>query len=280
MKGIRKTRYAIEINGNMFPNGRALQNACRDRLNKYLWPGCPAEISMEDDDAGFFISLVRSRDPGRIEKQGYVKDVVRTTREGNVGRHLCFIYGNGVRDMIGWSKMCAGAKKNRQLVNDALRHVVACQAQAEYARAFSAGVAVCPKSNVTLSSTGEFAADSGVVHHDGKTFAEIRDEWMRLNGLTYDDISIVEREEGGVSLTAGDVMDSWSAFHAKESNLVVVSKRWHDEHHAAELLKEKEVLDVVDEAPSNCGTPTVSDLCPATTPGHTPVDLLGLHGLR
>jgi hypothetical protein len=259
----RKTQYAVEINGEVFPNGESLRDRCRSVLDKYIWHGCPAEVSLEDDDSCFFIELVRLRDPIRLEVNGYVRDVTRTTREGQVGRHLCFVYGNGMRDMIGWSKLCAGERKTPQKASDALRQSVANQMARAYAKTFDAStvsicpstgvismmaasrIVSCPKSGLRLSVTGEFADDVGVVHHDVKSFAEIRDHWMSSNGHTFDSLPLVDRQEGGTALALGDIRDSWEAFHALHAELVVVSKRWHDEHHVEERRKLKEISNVV-----------------------------------
>lgn len=231
----RTTKYAIEINGEVFSNGAALRARMQQILDKYIWPGCPPDVSLEDDDASFFIELVRSRDPGRVPEGDYIKDVARTTREGQVGRHLMFVYGSGERDMIGWSKLCAGPRKRAQEVSDAMRQSILPQMLAAYARAFQfSQVIICPKSGLRLSTTGEFADDTAVVHHDGTSFASLRDEWMQLHEYAEENIPIADRHVGGCEVAPGNVRDSWQAYHALNSTLVVVSKKWHDEHHVEE----------------------------------------------
>lgn len=262
----RRTKYATEINGEVFPNGDALRDRCRLILDKYIWGGCPNDVSLDDDDASFFIALVRLRDPARIPAGDYIADVCRTTREGQVGRHLAFFYGSGTKDMIGWSKLCAGKRKKPQQVTDAMRQAVASQMMRAYSSAFGksgfsvdelgnisidAGIAVCPKSGRTLSPTGEYADDSAVVHHDGVSFSELRDIWLESSGYTLDALPIVDLELGGSSIAPGDASDSWQAFHAMNANLVVVSKKWHDEHHASERKVKKEKHDVVSTSPQN-----------------------------
>jgi hypothetical protein len=259
----RKTQYAVEINGELFANGEALRSRCRLLIDKYLWAGCPADVSLDACDSSFFIELVRLRDPSRIEAHGYVRDVVRTTREGQVGRHLRFVYGDGAVDMIGWSKLCAGEKNTSQKVNDALRQAVAKQMARVYAATFDASAAyvcerteglsvaagsrivICPKSGCRLSVTGEFADDVGVVHHDCMSFADIRDAWLKQNSHNCDSLPLLDRQEGGMTVAPGDIRDSWEAFHALHASLVVVSKRWHDAHHLEERTKVKELHDVV-----------------------------------
>jgi hypothetical protein len=266
----RKTQYAVEINGELFPNGESLRSRCRSIIDKYLWDGCPQDVSLDGCDSSFFIELVRLRNQGRIEANGYVKDVVRTTREGQVGRHLCFVYGNGTRDMIGWSKLCAGERKTQQKVNDALRQAVAKQMSRVYAKTFDAStvsvckltgaisvtagsrIVICPKSGHRLSVTGEFADEVGVVHHDGESFAEIRDAWMEQHGYTFDSLPLLDRQEGGTTIAPGDIRDSWEAFHALHASLIVVSKKWHDTHHSEQRTKVKEVRDVIASTIADC----------------------------
>lgn len=261
MRVARKaTKYAVEINGEIFPTGEALRDRCREILDRHLWPGCPPDVSLSDDDASFFIALVRLRDPARIPAGDYIADVCRTTREGQVGRHLAFFYGSGTKDMIGWSKLCAGKRKKPQQATDAMRQAVASQMMRAYSSAFGksgfsvdesgnisidANTAVCPKSGRTLSPTGEYADDSAVVHHDGVSFSELRDIWLESSGYTLDTLPIVELEIGGCSLAPGDALESWQAFHASNANLVVVSKRWHDEHHVEERKQKKEMQNVI-----------------------------------
>lgn len=266
----RKTQYAVEINGELFSNGESLRSRCRSLIDKYLWAGCPNEVLMDECDSSFFIELVRLRNPGRIEAHGYVRDVVRTTRQGQVGRHVCFVYGDGVVDMIGWSKLCAGEKKTSQKVNDALRQAVAKQMARVYATTFEASathvctrtgelsvttgsrIVVCPKSGRRLSVTGEFADDVGVVHHDCTSFSDIRNAWMEQHGYTWDSVPLLDVQEGGTTVAPGDIRDSWEAFHAMHASLIVVSKRWHDAHHADERKKTKEVHDVVSSTTADC----------------------------
>jgi len=262
-KAFRKTKYAIEINGICFASGESLKRHLREIIDSYLWHSCPDDVSMNDDHASFFIELVRLRDPHRIPAGQYIKDVVRTTREGQVGRHVCFIYGNDQRDMIGWGGLCSARKPLRQAANDALRQAVCKQAARVYAMAFDGThvdmvsdtgelvirggnkICTCPKSGVRLSSTGEFADDVGVVHHDGIPYAEIREAWMAEHGHSHESLPLIERQEGGWGLAPGDVRDSWEAFHAIHADLVVVSKKWHDQHHASERKKSKETSSVI-----------------------------------
>jgi hypothetical protein len=262
----KATKYAVDINGEIFKSGEALRDRCRLLLDKYVWPGCPLDVSLSDDDASFFLSLVRIRDPGRIPPGDYVADVCRTTRDGQVGRHLAFFYGSGTKDMIGWSKLCAGKRKKPQQVTDAMRQAVASQMMRAYSSAFSKGgfsvdesgsisiqtnTAVCPKSGRTLSPTGEYADDCAVVHHDGVSFSELRDIWLDSTGYTVDCLPIVELEIGGCSLAPGDALESWQAFHASNANLVVVSKKWHDEHHSEERRLKKEMQNVIGTTTQN-----------------------------
>jgi hypothetical protein len=113
-------------------------------------------------------------------------------------------------------------------------------------------IVICPKSGRRLSVTGEFADDVGVVHHDCTPFAEIRDAWMEQHGHTFDSLPLIDRQEGGTTVTPGDIRDSWEAFHALHASLIVVSKKWHEVHHLEERAKSKEVNDVVAQTIADC----------------------------
>lgn len=247
----KATKYAVDINGEIFQSGEALRDRCRLLLDKYIWAGCPHDVSLDDDDASFFISFVRIRDPRRIPEGDYVADVCRTTRDGQVGRHLAFFYGSGTKDMIGWSKLCTGKRGRPQQATDAMRQAVAAQMMRAYSSAFAGQIAQCPKSGRTLSVTGEYADDTAVVHHDGVSFSELRDIWLDSTGYTLACLPVVELEIGGCSLAPGDALESWQAFHARHAILVVVSKRWHDEHHAEERRLKKELQNVIGTTTQN-----------------------------
>jgi hypothetical protein len=265
----RTTKYAVEINGMHFANGESLKQYLREIIDGYIWPGCPSEVPMSDEHSSFFIELVRLKTPSRIPDGQYVRQVLRATREGQIGRHVCFVYGDGNRDMIGWSGLCSSGKNLKQVVNDALRHAIFSQTSRVYALAFDdtsvdwrngddgvvvqcgSRIYICPKSGLRLSATGEFADDIGVVHHDGTPYADIKEAWMSAHGHTPESLPVVEMQVGGWSLAPGEVRDSWEAFHAMHANLVVVSKRWHDNHHGTQRKKKREKVDVVTQTPAN-----------------------------
>ena len=265
---MRKTGYGAELNGVLFPNGESLKRYARQIIDAYIWPGCPPDVPMSGDHASFFIELVRMRDPSRIPTGQCVREVLRTTREGQLGRHVCFVYGDGTRDAISWNGLCTAGKNTRQQANDALRDSVRGQAARVYAKAFDgtrvdvlpdgrtvvtpgSKIHVCPMTGLRLSYTGEFADGVGVVHHNGMSFSEIRDAWMSENGHSYESLPVIELQIGGWTLAKGEIRDSWEAFHALHSDMIVVAKQWHDQHHVEERKKLKEVTDVVASTPSH-----------------------------
>jgi len=264
----RKTQYAVEVNGLCFANGTELKKHMRSMIDTYIWPLCPSDVSMNDDDASFLIELVRLRQPRRIPDGQYVRDVLRTTRDGQIGRHVCFVYGSGHRDVISWNGLCTAGKNSRQHANDALRDAVRGQTARVFANAFDdtslatgpngetvitpgSKIHICPMTGLRLSLTGEFADDIGLVHHSGLPFSQIRDAWMAEQGYTHESLPLVELQIGGWTLEKGDIRDSWEAFHAMHSDLIVVSKRWHDEHHAEDRRKSKEKQNVVASTPAD-----------------------------
>ena len=73
--------------------------------------------------------------------------------------------------------------------------------------------------------------EPGHVHHDGKPFVEIRNEWLSENG-GIDSISIVRNSEG-LTFEMADQSQaiSWIAFHRKHARLVFMTPEQHSMHH-------------------------------------------------
>ena len=230
---MRKTQYACEILGEYFPTAAVLRERCQQILDRYLSEPCYQEHRMADEDAAFFVELVRLRDPSRIPAGCYVSGVIRGTRQGQVGRHLLFEYSDGTRDMIGWSKLCGGPPACSTRASDAMRQSIKQQMLMAYAEFFDGrGSGVCPKTGRTLSVTGEWCDDAAVVHHEGMAFSEIRDAWLATNGLILDQLPLKDLwDSGGYELAPGALCESWQRFHKDNATLVVVSRRWHEDHH-------------------------------------------------
>jgi hypothetical protein len=218
----KKTEYACDILGEYFANATSLRVKCRQIIDKYLFEGCAEEIEMAVDDAEFFLELVRLRDSSRIPATTYVRKVLRSTRDGQVGRHVVFQFGDGSRDMIGWSKMCGGRPASRGVAINAMREAVRQQMQEAY-------IAGC-----------DSAGDDAVVHHAGISFSEIAEMWLREISKTPEQLPLMDLfDGGGYTIAPGPLRESWREFHKKHATLVVVSQRWHIEHHAQERATKK-----------------------------------------
>ena len=218
----KKTQYACDILGEYFANATLLRVKCRQIIDKYLFEGCAEELEMAVDDAAFFVELVRLRDSARIPVTTYVRQVLRSTRDGQIGRHVVFQYGDGSRDMIGWSKICGGRPASRGVAINAMREAVRQQMQ-------EADIAGC---------TG--AGDDAVVHHDGIPFSEIAEMWLLDVGMLPEQLPLMDLfDGGGYTISPGPLRESWQEFHKRHATLVVVSQRWHIEHHAQERATKK-----------------------------------------
>jgi len=213
----KTTEYACDILGEYFANATSLRMRCREIIDKYLFEGCAEELEMSLDDAAFFVELVRLRDGSRMPASTYVRHVLRSTRDGQVGRHVVFQYGDGSRDMIGWSKICGGRPASRGVAINDMREAVRQQMQEAY---FAGCGAV---------------GDDAVVHHDGMPFSEIAELWLRDVGMTPEQLPVMDLfDGGGYTLAPGPLRESWREFHKRHATLVVVSRQWHIEHHAQE----------------------------------------------
>lgn len=274
----RSTRYACDINGEHFATAKALGERCRLIIDKYKFKGCPPELEMSDEDAGFFVELVRLREPGRVPPGCYVRSVLRSNRDGQIERHVKFIYSNGKPDMIGWSKLCGGKPCDATTVSAAMRNSVRAQVQQVWFDFFrNDDYGVCPMSGMTISATGELCDDKAVVHHDGMQFAEIRDAWLREMGLRASDVPLRDLfDGGGYEVAAGGLAESWKQYHACHANLVVVSEHWHRNHHGLELKGRESDGSATQESAAPGGR-----VCDTGKAAADPaLDRLGLHGLR
>lgn len=233
---MRKTRYACEILGEQFATAKDLRSRCRRLFDKYLVHPCRDEEQLDENDAAFFVELVRLRDAARIPRGCYVKRVLRSTRDGQVGRHLLFEYSDGSRDMIGWSKLCGGRPATSTIASDAMRQSIKDQMQKVYGEFFKGRqCGTCPKTGKTISATGEWCGDFAVVHHDGLSFADIRDAWLSQRGISIEQVPLKDAWwDGGREVAPGDLCDSWKRFHQQMAVLVVVSAEWHRQHHQQE----------------------------------------------
>lgn len=233
---VRKTQYACDILGEYFATAAELRAKGRRLLDKYLVQPCYAEHVMQEEDAAFFVELVRLRDPSRIPSGCYISRVYRGSRQGQIGRHLVFEYSDGTRDLIGWSKLCGGRPCDLTVGKDAMRQSITPQMLAAWAKFFDGReYGVCPKTGRTISATGSWCDDSAVVHHEGVSFAQIRDAWLHQNKLTADQLPLKDLwDAGGYEIAPGELCESWKRFHEQMATLVVVSSRWHAEHHVAE----------------------------------------------
>lgn len=232
---VAKTKYACEILGDSYPTAAALRSRCREIIDRYTDPRAGLEQEVVGEDHDFFVELVRLRDASRIPSGTYVRRIVRCCRDGQVGRHIRFEYGNGTSDMIGWSKLCGGQPATFTQVSNAMREAVRDQMHDAY-RAFFGGSnsGVCPKTGTAISYAGALFGGRAVVHHDGMPFAQIRDLWFEVEGKTAESLTLKDIfDGGGHTLADGEDRDSWRAFHAEKANLVVVSEAWHQQHHAA-----------------------------------------------
>lgn len=237
---MRKTRYACAILGEEFATAESLRDRCRMILDKYLGPHCAAEQQMEEEDAAFFVELVRLRDKYRISSGVYVSSVLRSSRLGHIGRHVVFVYSDGTRDMISWKKLCGGPPSSKQRVTNAMRESVRAQMISAWGSHFrGASIAKCTKTGAIVTAGEEWHGEPASIHHDGVPFAQIRDEWLSENGLSFEDVPLKDLfDGGGHEVAPGDLADSWKSFHASRANLIVVSAEWHKLHHGEKLQEE------------------------------------------
>jgi hypothetical protein len=72
-------------------------------------------------------------------------------------------------------------------------------------------------------------------------FSQIRDLWFKSTGINPEGVPLKDLfDGGGYEVSDGEIRDSWRAFHAEKARLVVVSEKWHHEHHASSAEESKE----------------------------------------
>lgn len=228
MSTARKSKHAREVCGEFFGTATALRDRCREILDCYPQTHERKHVQLNEKDALFFVELMRSSVP--------VDRVWRTTSEGQLGRHVRFEYLDGSSELVGWSQACGAPKSMKSAVSNAMRFASAASSMELLSRFFSSpGPWRCQKSGVFISQRGGFEGEKAHVHHEGVEWSVIRDMWLEKQCISIDDVPVREGFDGrGYEMTPGDLRESWRRFHDQHARLVVVSKSWHESHHASQ----------------------------------------------
>jgi hypothetical protein len=138
-------------------------------------------------------------------------------------------------ELIGWSKLCGGKQATFTQVSNAMREAIRYQMQQAYARFFEGRQSgICQHTGVSISYSGGIHGDRAVVHHDGISFAQIRDMWFQEAFVSPEQLHLKDMfDGGGHTLVDDELSNSWKEFHRLKAKLVVVSESWHRKHHAA-----------------------------------------------
>lgn len=229
----KKSKHAREICGKWFPTSKAIRQRCRDILDEYAQTHANREIILSRCHTEFFVSL--------IKPVGQVRRAFRSTSEGQIGRHLRFEYEDGSSELASWNDACGSPPKYKKEASDAMRFESDKSSRDLVATFFSCPPPwKCQKSGQFVSRRGGFEGDLAHVHHDGIEWAAIRDAWLQSESITLNDVPIEKHFDGrGYQMIKGSLTDSWRHFHDSVANLVVVSQRWHIEHHAQERATKK-----------------------------------------
>ena len=225
--------YHSAVLGEFFPTAKSLLQKCREILDAYMDPAWGLNAELNSTDANFFYELVMKRDPERIKRHGGLRAAYRSHRFGVLGRHLKFVYEDGFEDLIGWSKMVSHTGSDGARVTSCMRDAIREQIeQALDSFLGDNGYGYCPMSQRLINRSGLGCEDKAIVHHEGLSFSNLRDLWLAWHGMEMKDVVLVSRGAVGGSRIADPRMESsWQEFHVQNSKLVVVSDKWHKEHH-------------------------------------------------
>lgn len=231
----RKSKHAREIGGEFFPTAKAIRDRCRHIFDQYVQTADMPNVKINEEHMRFFVELVR---PSMAVVEAY-----KSTSDGQLGRHLRFLYEDGSDELVGWISACGSAPNRRADANAAMRFESSKLSRDILASFFSARPPwLCQKSGVHISQSGGFDGHLPHVHHDGQEWATIRDEWLALVGMSLEEVPTEPHFDGrGNQMPAGDLRDSWRQYHESRASLVVVSKSWHETHHANNRKESPEV---------------------------------------
>lgn len=221
---LRKSKHARTICGEFYPTAKSLRERCRWILDQYPQTKAAPDVRLNDVHTMFFVEL--------LSPSVDVAAAYKSTSDGQIGRHLRFVYTTGLSELVGWCDACGSPPKYASEASDAMRWESSKKSRDVAAAFFSSpGPWVCQKSGAFISPSGGFEGHRYHVHHDGKEWAAIRDEWLKEVGITLDDVPIEPQFERGYQMKDGPLKESWVRFHDTHASLVVVSQLWHEKHH-------------------------------------------------
>ena len=232
----RRTKHAREILGEFYPTAKALRKRCQEILDQYRQTTAAPDVLLSGEHAAFFVEL--------LQPEGAVSAAYKSTRDGQLGRHLRFVYEDGLSDLVSWNNACGSPPKQAAEASNAMRWESSKLSVDVACKFFSAPWPwLCQKSGVYVSQAGGFEGERYEVHHDGKEWSCIRDEWLEAEGITLEQVPIEPQfGGGGYQMQPGALRSSWVRFHAEHAKLVVVSLSWHKQHHGnCKSKKGKEV---------------------------------------
>lgn len=221
MNDVGGRRGRFKIRGAFYPTYRAVKAEALRRLDKYAGK---APENLSDDDADWFVHLIREMHPYADEKLSKrVVGVRRYNRYGVNGNNLMLMYEDGSALPFSWNKCCKGkSSSDAASVKSALRAAVADQTSAVMDVAFaSSETIVCPMS-------GEVVRRSEAhVDHAPPKFADLVQAWLIDRDIAIDAVPLADDPQGGQVIAAGDEKESWRRFHEQHARLRVVSARWN-----------------------------------------------------
>ncbi len=190
-----------------------------------------------DSECFFLVLLLMDKHPEWKEVTDGLEIVdIRASHKDKYYRnsnHVLLTLEDGEQRHLSWGKCAKGNFPADRHAQGALRLAVAGQGAAYKAHLKKTGRLCCEVSGIDLSD-----GTPCEVHHAGKQFAQIRDEWLALEGITVEEIPLTDVTIGPRQIKDLDLLDRWQKFHRKEANLQLLCKAEHDQITKRQLRKD------------------------------------------
>jgi hypothetical protein len=190
-----------------------------------------------DSESFFLVLLLMARHPEWKEVTGghQIIEFVASHKDKYYGNknHVLLKLDDGTESHLSWGKCAVGRFAADRHAQSALRIAVSAQAYTYRHHRKKTGRFCCEISGIDLSD-----GTPCEVHHAGKQFAQIRDEWLALEGITVEEIPLTDPASGPRQFKDAEMLTRWQKFHRRESNLQLLCKVEHDKITKRQLQKD------------------------------------------
>lgn len=209
MKAKRNPAQPMAFGGKYFPSKEAALKHVRKLKDLYL-----NKPKLSDEHAAEIVSLIERYHPHAAEKIGNGVDRVTVELSDWKAAAIFFYRTDGTREDVSFNK-CFSKPTHNQVADAAMRNAVRDQVIRFKVANYQGR---CEYTNERID-----IRDVEVDHIPPRMFARLRDEFLRLNGITLADIEVCS-SDSGVQMADVGWQFWWEAFHHKHARLRIVSR--------------------------------------------------------